>query len=283
MKIIDAHLHYSNISAFFSAARASGADYSPEGYLREREAAGIVAGICMGVTESTPRAFPDREAGAFMTADLAAPLPPGMSVCLGINPHRLDDEAIARLKRKAAEDPAVRGFKIYAGYYHVHAHDRAYHPVYRLAAELGLAVAIHTGDTYSESALLEYSHPLSADRLAVAFRDVNFLLCHMGDPWIMDACEVAYKNRNVYLDTSGLIAGDDAQVKAVEGRPRVMAHYAQGLEYLNDYKKALFGTDWPIAPMRAYVDFCKKIIPESAWNDVFFRNAARLYGMAVEG
>ena len=37
------------------------------------------------------------------------------------------------------------------------------------------------------------------------------------------------------------------------------------------------------APMRSYVDFCKKIIPESAWNDVFFQNAARLYGLAVKG
>ena len=280
MKIIDAHIHFSDIQAFYTAAEISGVDYSPEGYLKEREAAGIEAGVCMGLTESTPHAFPDKESEVPMTANLAEN-PPNFFTCLGINPHRLDDAAVERIRQKVKSDKSVVGFKIYAGYYHFFIHDPVYAPVYKIAAEHGLTVAIHTGVTYSEQGLMEYSHPLAADRLAVMFRDTNFLLCHMGNPWITDACEVAYKNRNVYLDISGLIEGSAAYIAEIESQPLLMQHYTTGLVYLNNYKKVLFGTDWPIVPMGAYVDFCKKITPEHAYEDVFRGNAVKVYGLEI--
>ena len=276
MKIFDAHMHFSNVQAFYSAAKDSGVDYSYEGYMKEREKSGIVGSICMGLVEAAPGAFPDASASSPMLADLDR-RPPGFYTCLGINPHTLDASAIERIKQLVKGDYGIVGFKIYAGYYHYNVHDPIYAPVYNLAAEYGLTVAIHTGDTYSEQGLLEYSHPLACDRVAVKFRDTKFLLCHMGDPWIMDACEVAYKNRNVFLDISGLLAGDEELVRATEKREKVMHHYSQGLVYLNNYKKPVFGTDWPIIPMQAYVEFCKKIVPAHAYEDVFFNNAFEVY------
>jgi len=277
MKIIDAHMHFSNVSSFYDAARDSNVDYSYEGYMKEMEACGIVGAVCMGVAESTVNAFPDKGAPLHMLADLDTRHPTGMKVCLGINPHRIDEGYITAARNMIAQEDGIVGFKIYAGYYHYHIHDKVYDPVYRLAAEYGLPVAIHTGDTYAEEALLEYSHPLNADRLAVLNRDVNFVLCHMGDPWIMDACEVAYKNRNVHVDISGLLAGDAKLVSDTEGRTVVMNHYKQGITYLNNYKKVLFGTDWPLVPLGAYIDFCKKLVPQEFYEDVFCDNAVRLY------
>jgi hypothetical protein len=274
-------MHFSDIRAFFGAAEEAGVDYSRAGYIKEREEAGIETGICMGLVESTPFSFPDKNAPTPMTANLHAEPPPGMFTCLGINPHRLDDTTFSRIRDKVKTDPTVVGFKIYAGYYHYFIHDPVYAPVYQLAAEHGLTVAIHTGVTYSEEGILEYSHPLTADRLAVQYRDTLFLLCHMGNPWIMDACEVAYKNRNVFLDISGLVEGNAAQINYVESQPLLMQHYTTGLVYLNDYKKILFGTDWPIVPMKNYVDFCKKIIPKHAWGDVFRENALRVYSITT--
>lgn len=279
MKIIDAHMHFSNIQAFFTAAEDSGVDYSYEGYLKERDAAGIEASVCMGLVESAPHAFPDKNAAVPMTANLTETTPPKLYTCLGINPHRLDDDGVRRIREAVENNPGIVGFKIYAGYYHYYIHDPIYAPVYKIASEFDLTVAIHTGDTYSEEGLLEYSHPLAADRVAVYFRDTKFLLCHMGDPWIMDACEVAYKNRNVYLDISGLLAGDAKLISDTEKRAPVMHHYSQGLIYLNNYKKVLFGTDWPIVPMAPYIEFCKKITPSHAYEDVFRGNAMRLYGI----
>ena len=281
MKIIDAHMHFSDIQAFFTAADEAVVDYSYEGYLKECAAAGIEASVCMGLTESVPHTFPDANAPVPMTANLFENPPPNMTTCLGINPHRLDDAAIACIRQQVKSDPGIVGFKIYAGYYHYHIYDPIYAPVYKIAAEHGLTVAIHTGVTYSEQGLLEYSHPLAADRLAVQFRDTQFLLCHMGNPWIMDACEIAYKNRNVFLDISGLVEGNAAHILYTEQQPLLMQHYMMGLVYLNNYKKVLFGTDWPIVPMQSYIDFCKKIIPEHAHEDVFWANAQHVYGLTT--
>ena len=271
-------MHFSNVSAFFEAAKDSGATYSREGYLAEARAAGIAASVCMGLVETSPAAFPDSAAPAAMTADLDDN-PPEIFTCLGINPHNLTADAITRMDAQITSNKSIAGFKIYAGYYHYMIHDPVYDPVYNLAAKHGLTVAIHTGDTYSERGLLEFSHPLAADRLAVKHRDVNFMLCHMGDPWIMDACEVAYKNRNVFVDISGLLAGDKDLILQTEKRAVVMHHYTQGVTYLNDFKKVLFGTDWPLVPMKEYIDFCKKLVPESSYEDVFFNNAVRLFGL----
>ena len=93
----------------------------------------------------------------------------------------------------------------------------------------------------------------------------------------MKSCEVAYKNRNVYLDISGLLAGDESLIKATEQRTPVMHHYTLGLVYLNNYTKVLFGTDWPLVPLAPYIDFCRKLVPESAYKDVFYDNAVRLF------
>jgi len=276
-KIIDAHIHFSDIQAFYGAAEISGVDYSYEGYLKEREAAGIVAGVCMGLQEATPFGFPDKDAPVPMGLGLQGKVPSSVFTCLGINPHKLDADAVVRIRERVKNDPTVVGFKIYAGYYHYYVHDPIYAPVYAIAAEYGLTVAIHTGVTYSEQGIMDYSHPLTADRMAVQYRDTQFLLCHMGNPWIMYACEVAYKNRNVYLDISGLVEGDAALLDYTESEPLLMVHYKTGLVYLNDYKKVLFGTDWPIVPMARYAEFCKKITPERAWGDVFYENARRVY------
>lgn len=275
-KIFDAHMHFSNIQAFYGAADDSKVDYTYNGYLKEREEAGITGSICMGLTETSRFAFPDSQSPTPMIADLDK-RPPNFYTCLGVNPHTMDSTALDRIKALVRGDNGIVGFKIYAGYYHFYVDDPIYTPIYNFAAENNLTVAIHTGDTYSEQGLLEYSHPLRVDRIAIKHRDTKFLLCHMGDPWIMDACEVAYKNRNVYLDISGLLAGDDELVAATLKRELVMQHYTLGLQYLNNYKRAVFGTDWPIIPMKSYIEFCKKIIPEHSYDDVFYNNAFDVY------
>ena len=276
--IIDAHMHFSNVAAFYTAADDSGVVYSQKGYIEECKRAKIIASVCMGLNESKPHAFPDENATVPMLADLDEP-PPDMYTCIGINPHRLDDDAIKRIQQTI--NKSIVGFKIYAGYYHFHVHDPVYDPIYRLAAEHGLTVAIHTGVTYSETGLMEYSHPLQADRAAVMYRDAKILLCHMGNPWIMDACEVAYKNRNVYLDISGLVEGNSGHIQETMDNPLLMAHYSVGLHYLNNYTKVLFGTDWPIVPLEAYIEFCRKLVPDKHHARVFYENARELYRLGV--
>ena len=282
MEIIDAHVHFSNIKSFADCAEYSSLlDYSARGYADAAGACGIVRSVCMGLTETTPSAFPDADARTPMTADLSENLPPGMVVCPGINPLTLDGRAVGELAELAVSGAAA-GFKIYPGYYGVDVCDPVYDPVYSLALRYDLPVAIHAGETYSERGLLEYSHPLRIDRLAVGRPDMKIVICHMGAPWVFDACETAGKNRSVYIDISGLLVGSAEYIGRMSAKKLLLERYIQPLIMMDNYKKVLFGTDWPLAPFDEYIGFCKKIVPEEAYEDVFHNNAAAVY-TAIRG
>src|SRR5208282_4375038 len=104
------------------------------------------------------------------------------------------------------------------GYLHFHPADPAYRPYYELAARRRLPFIFHTGDTYSPYAKLKYAHPLGVDEVAVDHPDVRFVLAHVGNPWMIDAAEVVYKNVNVWADLSGLIVGDEEEISDPDAR-----------------------------------------------------------------
>jgi len=281
MKILDAHVHFSNIETFKNCAEnISLLDYSARGYTEGTEENEIAGSICMGLIENFPAGFPDNNAKTPMLADLAESLPPNMKICAGINPHTTDGRAIGELTELIVSKK-IAGFKIYPGYYHLDVCDPAYDPVYELAIKYCLPVAVHTGETYSERGLLEYAHPLRVDRLAVKRPGLKIVVCHMGAPWVFDACEVAGKNANVYIDISGLLVGSAEYIERLSANRLVTDRYSQPLVLMDNYKKVLFGTDWPLAPFRAYIEFIKKIIPNDAYEDVFYNNAASVYSFTL--
>ncbi len=102
----------------------------------------------------------------------------------------------------------VRGLKLYPGYEPFYPRDRRPQLVYDLAEEFDVPVMIHSGDTYSPKGKLKYSHPLEIDEVAVDHPKVKLVICHLGNPWLVDCMEVVYKNRNVYADFSGLVLGE---------------------------------------------------------------------------
>jgi len=271
-------MHYSRIASFMDCAeRTSGVDYSEAGFLRETQENGILASVCMGLSEGSPAAFPDAGAPSPMMADLSVKLPSNVFLCPGINPHTLTPRGVEALEAFIKDCKRVVGIKIYAGYYHVDINDPVFHPVYALAGKYGLTVAIHTGETYSDRGLLTYSHPLHADRLAVQYPHVRFVLCHMGVPWIFDACDLACKNPNVYVDLSGLLVGSKATIERMAAKPLLVDRYRQALVFLDSYHKILFGTDWPLVPLSPYIDFNKRLIPEEEHARVFYQNALQVY------
>jgi len=278
MNIIDAHVHFSQIASFEDCARqTSFTDYTESGYRSEAGENNVARSVCMGLAECAPGSFPDRGARTPMLADLAEKLPPGMSACPGINPHTLDSRSIGELEELVKYAKNVAAIKLYAGYYHVGINDPVYRPVYDLAEKYGLTVAIHTGDTYSGKGLLKYAHPLLLDELAVSRPGLRFVACHMGTPWVFDACEVCAKNPNVYIDLSGLLVGGPDYIERMSSNPLITDRYKQALCYLDNYDRVLYGSDWPLAPMGAYIKFIQKIIPVEHHDQVFHRNAFEIY------
>lgn len=276
MKIIDAHIHFSDIQSFHQTAKElSFVDYSYKGFLQEYDDAKVVLSIAMGVTETNGMGFPDYEVKTPMGIDLADCIPERIVYCPGINPYDMDNAALERLELEI-QKPNVVGLKIYLGYYPFYAYDEVYDPVYALAGEYGLPVVFHTGDTYSERGLLKYAHPITIDEVAVKHRNITFMMAHLGDPWTLTGAEIIYKNPNVFADLSGIIVGTDKELKK-HSEGRFLDHLRHAITFANSYDKLLFGTDWPLAPVGPYIEFIKRLIPEQHYEDVFYRNALKVF------
>ena len=280
MRIIDAHLHFSNILSFQEAAdRISHVTYSGAALRAEQARCGIVAGIGMGLCETSPGGFPDEAAPAPMGLDLEPVWPDGLHACVGVNPAdllRRGDMAVQALKQ-ALTNPRVVGIKLYAGYYPFFLSDGVYDPVYRLAEEHGLPIVVHGGVTYSERGLLKYAHPLSFDEAIVRHRSLTFVICHMGEPWVMDTAALMSKSPNVMADLSGLLVTDAETIRRKSGQVEERLRLRQPLLFEERPDRWLFGSDWPLAPLEAYVAFIRQLVPESWHEDVFFRNAMRTF------
>lgn len=281
MKIIDAHLHFSDIESFKSTAKEiSHLEYSSKGLNTEFEQCDIVVGIAMGLTEKEKGGFPDYDSENPMLLDLEAKTPDNLFCCVGINPLKLEGENKNKELDKieaALKNEKTAGIKIYAGYYPYNVYEKIYEPVYELADAYNLPVVIHSGDTYSERGLLKYSHPLNIDELAVTHRRINFIIAHFGDPWIMDTAEIIRKNHNVFADLSGLIVGDAVNVKRFADERLFAEHIKRGLVYADNYNKVLFGSDWPLVQIKPFIEFIKMLIPEKYYDNVFYNNALSVF------
>lgn len=172
----------------------------------------------------------------------------------------------------------VKGLKLYPGYEPFYPHDRRLQVVYDLAEEFVVPVMIHSGDTYSPTGKLKYAHPLEVDEVAVDHPNVNLVICHLGNPWLVDCMEVVYKNRNVYADFSGLVLGE-----FTEAFEDYMEEQIEDvILYAGEPRKFLFGTDWPICSMRSYVDFVRQLkMPDEQRHAIMYENARRLFRLPL--
>lgn len=274
MEIIDAHLHFSAGEHFRLVAKNAGhldtLEHLQESFTQNQ----VVLGIVMGVDKKL------HDGPSLPLTTCNGTPPPFLMQCLGIDTEKIQQDSLnSTLKAFQAEleNPATAGFKIYAGYQPYYVSDSVYNPFYELAEAYDVPVVVHTGDTANSSGILKYAHPLTVDEAAVRFPRVRFVMAHYGNPWIVDATEVAKKNPNVYLDLSGLAEGVfdmDPFVKSYHG---YWEYVKMWLSYLDRYDKILYGSDWPLVNMKQYIKLIQWLIPEQNHRAVFYENALRVF------
>jgi predicted TIM-barrel fold metal-dependent hydrolase len=80
------------------------------------------------------------------------------------------------------------------------ADDRHYYPFYGKCVELGVPVSIHASANWTENRPSDLGHPRHFDQVACDFPELNLILSHAGYPWVLEACLLAWKHPNVYLE-----------------------------------------------------------------------------------
>ena len=203
---------------------------------------------------------------------------PNLHVVAGVSWTNLMPGDVEEL-RALLQERAIKGLKLYPGYEPFYPSDPKLTPVYLLAEEFEVPVMIHTGDTYSPSGKVKFSHPLHIDEVAVDFPRVKFVICHLGNPWLRDCMEVVYKNENVYADISGLVLGDFSDRFEEYMRKQLQEMLLWGM----NPRKVLFGTDWPISSMESYLRFMDELrLPAVDKRLMLAENAARLFRIPLK-
>lgn len=167
--------------------------------------------------------------------------------------------------------------KLYPGYLAFYPHDARLFPVYEFAHRAGIPVMIHQGDTLDPNGRVKYARPLEVDEVAVRFRDVRFVLCHLGNPWVEELAEVVYKNPNVYTDTSGLL-GHPTAPYFPQQRLRAQRRLTHALAAIGDARRVLYGSDWPLESIETAVGIITGLdVPPEDKDRILGENARALF------
>jgi uncharacterized protein len=152
------------------------------------------------------------------------------------------------------------------------ASDQAYFPFYALCAHLGVPVSIHTSANWTRTQPSELGHPRHIDEVACHFPELTLIMSHAGYPWVLEACLIAWKHPNVYLELAA-------------HRPRYFTASGAGWEPLMRFgqstivDKILYGTG-AFLLARTYAELVEEIRALPIAADIsdrwLWRNAATL-------
>ncbi|MFO0957811.1 MAG: amidohydrolase family protein [Isosphaeraceae bacterium] len=251
---------------------------------REMKQANLEYAFGMGALDG-PAGDPLGIAGTIAMGKLV----PGLRAIGVADPRKIDADHLKAVEAQIeANRDQIVAFKAYLGYLHFGPDHPNYVPYYRLAEKYNLVIILHTGDNWSTKAKVKYAHPLLVDEVAVDHPGVNFVMAHFGNPWLVDGAEVLFKNENVWADLSGLFVGTGEQIDKILADGKlpdsangvIISDLKKAMGYVDDFKKFVYGSDWPLAPMAAYRRLIEAIVPPEAHSMVFRDNAAGLFRLA---
>ncbi len=271
---VDVHLHLTRWWRDLErTAYRPDLDYTPRGLLAEMDRAGLDFGLVIQLFEA-PTAAEALEEGRAIVAASGGRLRPVATV----DPTSGGDTVAETLARWDAE-PRLAGIKLYPGYRPFYPHDPRLDPVYEYAARRRVPVLLHQGDTLGGLGLVKFARPIEVDEVAGRFRDVAFVLCHFGNPWMEEAAEIVYKNPNVWADTSGFLAHPSAPYfdrMVARARERLL----HAVVSVGSPERILYGSDWPLESLDTAVALVDRLdLPSADRAAILGGNARRLFGL----
>jgi predicted TIM-barrel fold metal-dependent hydrolase len=155
--------------------------------------------------------------------------------------------------------------------------DRHYYPFYEKCVELGVPVSVHASANWTTCRPSDLGHPRHFDQVACDFPELTLILSHAGYPWVLEACLLAWKHPNLYLELGA-------------HRPKYFTAPGAGWEPLLRYgqttiqDKVLYGTGAFLIgapPAELVREFQALPIKRDVLEKWCWRNAAAVLGIAV--
>ena len=170
---------------------------------------------------------------------------------------------LAELKR-LSDLKLLSGLKLYPGYQNFDLTNSQLKPFYEMARAHNLPVAIHAGELHhccpkndrgQRSCLAsgrcwidELGHLARPSQIALAVRqfpEVNFILCHLANPFFEELRQVMRECGNIYTDISGQFLSKSEEDTA-EYKKLITEEIKRFLDLPSGLNRVMFGTDFPI-------------------------------------
>jgi uncharacterized protein len=145
--------------------------------------------------------------------------------------------------------------------------DKELYAAYRVCAERGVPVILHSGTSLFPGARARFGNPELLLDVVEDFPQVQFVFAHGGRGWWYDtAAFLALGKPNVWLDLAGL-------------PPARLPDYYARFDLARLAGKWIFGTDWPGVPgaSRNARELATIGLPEAVLRGVLAGNAAKLF------
>ena len=269
---VDAHVHLSRWWPDLPrTAYRSDLPYTVQGLLGEMDRSGVDYALAIQLFQAPSEVEALDEGRANFEASGGRILPVAT-----VDPTKGSD-AVATVLARLEQETHLSAIKLYPGYLAFFPTDPRTDPIYEFAHRRGLPVLFHQGDTLQGRGLLKFAQPLEVDEIAGRYRDVTFVLCHLGNPWIDEAAEVVYKNPNVYADTSGLLPAPSTpyfEASVEQAREQVQ----RAIITTGAPERFLYGSDWPLEELELAVDLIESLrLRAEDIAKILGGNAARLF------
>ena len=171
----------------------------------------------------------------------------------------------------------VVAIKLYPGYEDFLPQDERLWAVYDFCLKQHVPAVFHTGYLMEGAAgKLRQAHPHNVSEIAGRYPDLSVVMAHCGSPWIKEAAHAIAKHANLYVDLSGYFT-EYAPISSEERNDFIedMAGFAS---VAGDFKKCLFGTDWPLYDQTEYLVAVQALpMTKEEKELVLWRNAYRLF------
>ena len=197
------------------------------------------------------------------TAGLVNEYPDKFVGIAGIDPTGGLHDPIQELERSVRE-LGLKGVAIDTGRAQppMHLDDERLYPIYAKCVELDMPIFVPTSPFQGDS--IEFNHPRYVERAVKEFPKLNIVISHGGWPYVMEYLGVAYRYSNLYLSPDYLTY-----------LPGMKLYIEAANHTLED--QILFGTSYPIVPMKAVVDLYNSFpFSEETRAKVMYGNAQRL-------
>jgi len=271
--VVDVHAHCSNRpdDALIPYARKNGLKYDLAELLSKMEENRVEACLLLSPALEDGQPLPNED-----VLDLCERSGGKLYPVLTVEPSQ--SSVVSAIRLAEANRASVKGFKVRLGYAPVFADDRVFDPLYDYAVGKTLPVLFHSGDTATSSGSLVHAHPLTLDRLADRRSELRIVICHIGNPWIMDTAELVYKHPNVHADLSGLVVGGGRYHG--EYMEYLAAKISEAIFFAGGAEKFLFGTDYPVQTHENSLRLVRLLrIEEDDVEKLLGQNARRLFSL----